>query len=52
MSSERITVLIDEDIVKKLRQRQAKLMLELNENVSFSRIINDTLRSNNKKTKK
>ncbi len=52
MTSERITVLIDDDNVKKLRLRQAKLMLELNENVSFSRVINDTLRSNSKKSKK
>lgn len=52
MPSERITVLIDDDNVKKLRQKQAKLMLELNENVSFSRVINEALRSNGKKSKK
>lgn len=52
MPSERITVLIDDDIVKKLRQKQSKLMLDLNENVSFSRVVNDTLRSKFKTTKK
>lgn len=51
MSSQRITVLIDDDIAKKLRLKQAKLMLELNENVSFSRIINQELKSK-LKTKK
>lgn len=52
MASERITVLIDDDIVKKLRQKQSKLMLDLNENVSFSRVVNDTLRTKFKTTKK
>jgi len=44
-----ITIVIDEDIEKILRLKQAKLIQNLNKNISFSRVINDTLREGLKK---
>jgi hypothetical protein len=40
----RITVVLDDDLVKKLREKQAKLIRESAKSVSFSRVLNDTLR--------
>ena len=42
--SRRITIVLDDDLVKKLHERQAKLIMKSAESVSFSRIINETLR--------
>ncbi len=47
--SKRITIMIDEDLDKKLRMIQSKLILDTNEAVSYSQIINDTLRKATKK---
>lgn len=40
----RVTIIIDDDLDKKLRLRQAKLIKESRESVSFSSVINQTLR--------
>ena len=42
--SKRITIMIDDDIDKKLRQRQAKTIQQTNQTCSFSKTINDVLR--------
>ena len=40
----RITVVLDDDLIKKLHEKQAKLIKESIESVSFSKIVNETLR--------
>ncbi len=40
----RVTVVLDDYIVKKLREKQAKLIKESVKSVSFSRVLNMTLR--------
>ncbi len=40
----RVTVVLDEDNIKKLRVIQAKQIRESNKSISFSRVINDVLR--------
>ena len=40
---ERITIVLDDDLVKKLREKQAKLIKESAKSVSFSSVINQTL---------
>jgi len=47
--SQRITIVLDDDLVKSLRQKQAKLIKESTKSVSFSRVLNQTLRSSLKK---
>ena len=42
--SKRVTIMIDETIDKKLRYKQAKLIEKNEGSVSFSRVLNDTLR--------
>ncbi len=42
--TKRVTVVLDDDIVMKLRERQAKLIKETASSVSFSRILNETVR--------
>ncbi len=42
--SEKITIVIDDDLIKKLRLKQAKEIQKTLESVSFSKIINDILR--------
>ena len=42
--SQRITVVLDDDIVTTLRQKQAKMITESTKSVSFSRVLNETLR--------
>lgn len=49
--SSRVTIMLDDDLVKKLRIRQAKLLQESNESVSFSKVINETLRASIKASK-
>ncbi len=41
---QRITVVLDDDLVKKLREKQAKQIKESVKSVSFSRVLNTTLR--------
>ena len=40
----RITVVLDNDLVKKLREKQAKLIKKTTNSVSFSSVVNMTLR--------
>jgi hypothetical protein len=40
----RVTVVLDNDLVKKLREKQAKLIKETTKSVSFSSVVNMTLR--------
>ena len=42
--SKRITVMIDDDLDKKLRLKQAKLIAQEQSTYSFSRVLNETLR--------
>jgi len=42
--SNRVTIMIDEDLDKKLRLRQAKMIQQTNASYSYSRVLNDTLR--------
>jgi len=42
--SKRITVVLDDDNIKKLRTIQAKKIKESDKSISFSRVINDVLR--------
>jgi len=41
---ERVTVVMDEDLMKKLRLRQAKMIQQEQASYSFSRALNDALR--------
>jgi len=47
--AKRITIMIDEDIDKKLRQLQAKLIQETSSSISYSQVINETIRKSIKK---
>jgi len=40
----RVTIMIDEDLDKKLRLRQAKLIQQQQSSHSYSRVLNETLR--------
>jgi len=40
----RISIMLDDDLVKKLREIQAKELKKMNQNVSFSKVINQTLK--------
>ena len=40
----RITIVLDDDLVKKLRDKQSKLIKGSAKSVSFSSVINQTLR--------
>jgi len=42
--SKRVTIMIDEDLDKKLRLRQAKKIQHEQSSYSYSRVLNDTLR--------
>ncbi|HET6517279.1 MAG TPA: hypothetical protein VFG25_03550 [Nitrosopumilaceae archaeon] len=44
LALKRISVVVDEDIVKKLKHLQAKKLLKASGNVSFSQIVNEQLR--------
>jgi hypothetical protein len=45
----RITVVLDDDLVKKLHDVQAKLIKDTTKSVSFSSVLNETIRKNLKK---
>ncbi len=49
---QRKTIVIDEKIEKILRLKQAKLIQNLKKNISFSRVVNDTLLEGLKKIEK
>ena len=42
--NKRITIMIDDDLDKKLRFRQAKIIIETQSSCSYSRALNDALR--------
>ena len=42
--AKRVTIMIDDDLDKKLRLRQAKLIMQEQSSVSYSRVINDLVR--------
>ncbi len=42
--SKRVTIMIDEDLDKKLRLRQAKIIQQEQASCSYSRVVNDSLR--------
>ncbi|WP_185736611.1 hypothetical protein [Candidatus Nitrosopumilus sp. SW] len=44
--SRRITIVLDDDLYKKLREKQSKKTKEMAVSVSFSRMVNETLRKN------
>ena len=41
--AKRVTIMLDEDLMKKLRDIQAKQIKETNESISFSQVINEAL---------
>lgn len=47
----RITIMIDSELQKKLREKQAKMIKLESKGVSFSRVINETLEECLKKKK-
>lgn len=47
--AKRITIMIDDDLDKKLRQLQAKLIQETSSSISYSQVINETVRKSIKK---
>ncbi len=44
MTKRRITIMLDDELVKKLREIQAKLIKESTSSVSFSKVLNDIIR--------
>ena len=46
--AKRVTIMLDDDLARKLREIQAKLIRESTESVIFSAVINETLRKNAK----
>ncbi|KER06884.1 hypothetical protein AAA799E16_00400 [Marine Group I thaumarchaeote SCGC AAA799-E16] len=42
--AKRITVVLDDDLFKKLREKQSKMIKESTESISFSKVVNQTLR--------
>ena len=47
--AKRITIMIDDDLDKKIRLIQAKIIYSTARSMSYSRVINDILRKNLKK---
>ncbi len=45
----RITIMLDDDLSKSLRQKQAKLLKHSKKSISFSAVLNQTLRESLKK---
>ena len=41
--SKRVTIMLDEELAKKIRMKQAKLIKESSKSVSFSRVLNEVL---------
>jgi len=49
--TKRLTILLDDDLERKLRLRQAKLIQKTRKNVSFSQVINEVLDAGLKNSK-
>jgi hypothetical protein len=47
--AKRITIMLDEDLLKKLHEIQAKQIKESTKSVSFSAVLNETVRKSLKK---
>ncbi len=47
--AQRITIMLDDDLLKKLHEVQAKQIKESTKSVSFSAVLNETLRKSLKK---
>lgn len=47
--AKRITIMIDDELDKKLRQLQAKLIQETSSSISYSQVLNETLKKRLKK---
>jgi len=45
----RITIILDDELIHKIRTKQAKLIKKSLKSISFSRVLNDTLRDSLKK---
>ena len=45
----RVTIVLDDDLMTKLRERQSKLIKKSTGAVSFSKVLNDVLRGGLKK---
>jgi len=48
----RVTIMLDEDLIKKLRSEQAKIIQKTNSPFSFSRLLNDRLKESLKLSQK
>ena len=44
MKSKRITIVLDDEVIKKLRVIQSKKLSKLLKSISFSSVVNDQLR--------
>lgn len=44
MALKRITIMLDEDLLKKLHEKQAKLVRNSTKSISLSFVVNETLR--------
>ncbi|AJW71329.1 hypothetical protein [Nitrosopumilus adriaticus] len=44
LSKKRVTVVLDDEVIKKLRVKQAKLIQQTNSTASFSHVISEELR--------
>ena len=42
--SKRVTIMIDDDLDKKLRSRQAKMIMQEQSSCSYSKVLNEALR--------
>ena len=51
MGGHRITIILDDEIVKKLRKRQAKLLVQSNKAVTMTSVIKEALNEYLKKEK-
>ena len=49
MTGKRITIILEDDLLKKLHAIQAKLTIESQKSVSFSRVLNEQLRKSLKR---
>ena len=47
--AKRVTITLDDDLVKKLRKKQSQLIKKTSGAVSFSRVLNDFVREGLKK---
>lgn len=50
MMAKRITIMIDDDLHKKIRQIQAKLIQKENKSISYSHVVNVILKDSLKKS--